>query len=233
MAVVAADTANGFRPPSLALCTLGLSLATFMQVLDTTIANVSLPTISGNLGASASQATWVITSFAVSNAIALPLTGWLSKRFGETRVFTWATMLFSFASLFCGLAHSMGMLVVARALQGFVAGPMYPLTQSLLVSIYPREKRGQALALLAMVTVVEPIAGPILGGWITDNYSWEWIFLINVPIGIFASVVVKSQLEGRPEPIEKPPFDYIGLATLVIGVGCLQVLLDLGNEDDW
>ena len=233
MAAVAVDTANGFRPPSLALCTLGLSLATFMQVLDTTIANVSLPTISGNLGASASQATWVITSFAVSNAIALPLTGWLSKRFGETRVFTWATMLFSFASLFCGLAHSMGMLVVARALQGFVAGPMYPLTQSLLVSIYPREKRGQALALLAMVTVVAPIAGPILGGWITDNYSWEWIFLINVPIGIFASVVVKSQLDGRPEPIEKPPFDYIGLVTLVIGVGCLQVLLDLGNEDDW
>ena len=233
MAAVDASPANGFRPPSLALATIGLSLATFMQVLDTTIANVSLPTISGNLGASASQSTWVITSFAVSNAIALPLTGWLSKRFGETRIFVWATMLFSLASLFCGMAQSMGMLVVARALQGFVAGPMYPLTQSLLVSIYPREKRGMALALLAMVTVVAPIAGPILGGWITDNYSWEWIFLINVPIGIFASVVVRTQLEGRPEPIEKPPIDYIGLITLVIGVGALQVLLDLGNEDDW
>jgi DHA2 family multidrug resistance protein len=233
MAAVAAETASGFRPPSLALATIGLSLATFMQVLDTTIANVSLPTISGNLGASASQSTWVITSFAVSNAIALPLTGWLSKRFGETRLFVWATLLFSIASLLCGLAQSMGMLVVARALQGFVAGPMYPITQSLLVSIYPRDKRGMALALLAMVTVVAPIAGPILGGWITDNYSWEWIFFINIPIGIFASVVVKSQLAGKPEPLEKPPMDYVGLASLVIGVGALQVMLDLGNDDDW
>ena len=233
MAAVATESASGFSPPSLALATLGLSLATFMQVLDTTIANVSLPTISGNLGASASQSTWVITSFAVSNAIALPLTGWLSKRFGESRLFVWATLLFSVASLLCGLAQSMGMLVVARAIQGFVAGPMYPLTQSLLVSIYPRAKRGQALALLAMVTVVAPIAGPILGGWITDNYSWEWIFLINVPIGIFASVVVKSQLAGKPEPLEKPPMDYVGLASLVIGVGALQILLDLGNDNDW
>ncbi|HEV2607303.1 MAG TPA: DHA2 family efflux MFS transporter permease subunit [Xanthomonadaceae bacterium] len=233
MAAVVAETASGFRPPSLALATIGLSLATFMQVLDTTIANVSLPTISGNLGASASQSTWVITSFAVSNAIALPLTGWLSKRFGESRLFVWATLLFSLASLLCGLAQSMGMLVVARALQGFVAGPMYPLTQSLLVSIYPRDKRGMALALLAMVTVVAPIAGPILGGWITDNYSWEWIFFINIPIGIFASVVVKTQLAGKPEPLEKPPMDYIGLASLVLGVGALQIMLDLGNDDDW
>ncbi len=232
-AVAAAEPANGFRPPSLALATIGLSLATFMQVLDITIANVSLPTISGNLGASASQATWVITSFAVSNAIALPLTGWLSKRFGEVRMFIWATLLFSLASLLCGLAQSMGMLVVARALQGFVAGPMYPLTQSLLVSIYPREKRGMALALLAMVTVVAPIAGPILGGWITDNYSWPWIFFINIPIGIFASTVIKSQLAERPDPTEYAPIDYIGLISLVVGVGALQIMLDLGNDDDW
>src|SRR5438105_6339383 len=204
MAAVAAAPVTSFKPPSLALSTIGLSLATFMQVLDTTIANVSLPTISGNLGASASQSTWVITSFAVSNAIALPLTGWLRKRFGEVRMFVWATILFSIASLLCGLAQSMGMLVVARALQGFVAGPMYPLTQALLVSIYPREKRGMALALLAMVTVVAPIAGPILGGWITDNYSWPWIFFINIPIGIFASTVVRTQLAGRPDPLERP-----------------------------
>ncbi|MBS0212518.1 MAG: DHA2 family efflux MFS transporter permease subunit [Proteobacteria bacterium] len=204
-----------------------------MQVLDTTIANVSLPTIAGNLGASTSQATWVITSFAVSNAIALPLTGWLAKRFGEVRVFVWATVLFSLASLLCGLAQSMGMLVVSRALQGFLAGPMYPLTQSLLVSIWPREKRGMALALLAMVTVVAPIAGPILGGWITDNYSWPWIFFINVPIGIFASTVVRTQLAERPDPTEHAPIDYVGLVTLVLGVGCLQVMLDLGNDADW
>jgi DHA2 family multidrug resistance protein len=216
-----------------ALTTLGLALASFMQVLDTTIANVSLPTISGNLGGSANQATWVITSFAVSTAIALPLTGWLARRFGERKLFVWSTMAFVIASFLCGIANSMGMLVVARALQGFVAGPMYPITQALLLSIYPPAKRGQAIALLAMVTVVAPIAGPILGGWITDNYSWEWIFFVNVPIGIFASLVVGRQLKGRPERLEKPKMDYIGLATLVLGVGALQILLDLGNDEDW
>jgi len=223
----------GFRPPNLALATIGLALASFMQVLDITIANVSLPTISGNLGASANQATWVITSFAVSNAIALPLTGYLTRRFGERKLFMYATVLFSIASLLCGLANSMGLLVLARALQGFVAGPMYPVTQALLISIYPPHKRGQAIALLAMVTVVAPIAGPILGGWITDNYSWEWIFFINIPIGIFASVVVGSQLRGRPERLETPKMDYVGLVTLILGVGALQVLLDLGNDEDW
>ncbi|TLX21745.1 DHA2 family efflux MFS transporter permease subunit [Thermomonas fusca] len=217
----------------MALTTLGLALASFMQVLDTTIANVSLPAISGNLGGSANQATWVITSFAVSTAIALPLTGWLTRHFGERKLFMWSTLAFVFASFLCGIAHSMGLLVVARALQGFVAGPMYPVTQALLLSIYPPAKRGQAIALLAMVTVVAPIAGPILGGWITDNYSWEWIFFINIPIGIFASTVVGRQLKGRPERLEKPKMDYVGLATLVVGVGALQVLLDLGNDEDW
>ena len=224
---------SDFRPPNVALTTLGLALASFMQVLDTTIANVSLPAISGNLGGSANQATWVITSFAVSTAIALPLTGWLTRHFGERKLFMWSTLAFVFASFLCGIAHSMGLLVVARALQGFVAGPMYPVTQALLLSIYPPAKRGQAIALLAMVTVVAPIAGPILGGWITDNYSWEWIFFINIPIGIFASTVVGRQLKGRPERLEKPKMDYIGLATLVVGVGALQVLLDLGNDEDW
>ena len=223
----------GFRPPSLALATIGLALASFMQVLDTTIANVSLPAISGNLGASANQATWVITSFAVSNAIALPLTGFMVRRYGERKLFMWATLAFVIASFLCGIANSMGLLVVARALQGFVAGPMYPVTQALLISIYPPHKRGQAIALLAMVTVVAPIAGPILGGWITDNYSWEWIFFINIPIGIFSSIVVGRQLKGRPERLEKPKMDYIGLATLVLGVGALQILLDLGNDEDW
>ncbi len=229
----AAAKPSDFRPPNVAMTTLGLALASFMQVLDTTIANVSLPTISGNLGGSANQATWVITSFAVSNAIALPLTGWLTRKFGERKLFMWSTLAFVMASFLCGIAHSMGLLVTARALQGFVAGPMYPVTQALLLSIYPPAKRGQAIALLAMVTVVAPIAGPILGGWITDNYSWEWIFFINVPIGIFSSVVVGRQLKGRPERLEKPKMDYIGLATLVLGVGALQILLDLGNDEDW
>ena len=229
----AAARASEFRPPNVALTTLGLALASFMQVLDTTIANVSLPTISGNLGGSANQATWVITSFAVSTAIALPLTGWLARRFGERRLFMWSTMAFVVASFLCGIANSMGLLVLARALQGFVAGPMYPITQALLLSIYPPARRGQAIALLAMVTVVAPIAGPILGGWITDNYSWDWIFFVNIPIGIFASLVVGSQLKGRPEKLEKPKMDYVGLATLVLGVGALQTLLDLGNDEDW
>ena len=223
----------GFSPPNRVLATISIAMAMFMQVLDITIANVSLPTISGNLGASANQAVWVITSFAVSNAIALPLTGFMTRRFGERRLFVWATFAFAIASLLCGLANSMGMLVAARALQGFVAGPMYPLAQALMISIYPPQKRGQAIALLAMVTVVAPIAGPILGGWITDNYSWEWIFFINVPIGIAISAIVGRQLRGRPERLDKPRMDYVGLATLVLGVGALQILLDLGNDEDW
>ncbi len=222
-----------FRPPNLALATVGLSLATFMQVLDTTIANVSLPTIAGNLGVSSEQSTWVITSFAVSNAIALPLTGFLTRRFGETKLFIWSTLLFAAASLLCGIAQSMNMLILFRAIQGAVAGPMYPITQALLISIYPPAKRGMALALLAMVTVVAPIAGPVMGGWITDNYTWPWIFFINVPLGIFAVSVVATQLAGRPEHTERPKMDYVGLITLIIGVGALQVVLDKGNDDDW
>ncbi len=222
-----------FRPPSLALSTFGLSLATFMQVLDTTIANVSLPTIAGNLGVSNDQSTWVITSFAVSMAIALPLTGFLTRRFGEVKLFVSCTLLFALTSFMCGISQSMGMLIVFRALQGAVAGPMYPVTQSLLIGIYPPAKRGMALALLAMVTVVAPIAGPILGGLITDNYSWPWIFFINVPIGIFASMVVANQMKGRVEKTERPKMDYVGLITLIIGVGALQIVLDKGNDEDW
>ena len=222
-----------FRPPNLAVTTIGLSLATFMQVLDTTIANVSLPTIAGNLGVSNDQSTWVITSFAVSMAISLPLTGFLTRRFGEVKLFVWCTLLFSLTSFMCGISQSMGMLLLFRALQGAVAGPMYPITQSLLIGIYPPAKRGMALALLAMVTVVAPIAGPILGGWITDNYSWPWIFFINVPIGVFASVVVAAQLRGKLEKLERPRVDYVGLITLIIGVGALQIVLDKGNDEDW
>jgi DHA2 family multidrug resistance protein len=222
-----------FRPPNLALTTVGLSLATFMQVLDTTIANVSLPTIAGNLGVSVNQSTWVITSFAVSMAISLPLTGFLTRRFGEVKMFIWSTLLFSMASFLCGIAQSMPMLILFRAIQGAVAGPMYPVTQSLLISIYPPAKRGMALALLAMVTVVAPIAGPILGGWITDNYSWPWIFFINVPIGIFASMVVGNQMKLRADTTSRPKVDYVGLITLIIGVGALQIVLDKGNDEDW
>ncbi|MEA9389077.1 DHA2 family efflux MFS transporter permease subunit [Acerihabitans sp. TG2] len=224
---------QSFRPPSLVLATIGLSLATFMQVLDTTIANVALPTISGNLGVSSEQGTWVITSFAVSNAIALPLTGWMSRRFGQTKLFLASVLLFIITSFLCGISQSMTQLVIFRALQGFFAGPLYPMAQTLLLSIYPAAKRGMALSLLAMVTVVAPIVGPLTGGWITDNYSWPWIFFINVPIGIFASMLVFTQLKGRPEEQEHQPIDYIGLGLLVVGVGLLQVVLDKGNDLDW
>lgn len=222
-----------FTPPSLLLSTIGLSLATFMQVLDTTIANVALPTISGNLGVSSEQGTWVITSFAVSNAIALPLTGWLSRRFGEVKLFLWATLLFVLASFLCGISTSMPELVAFRVIQGLVAGPLYPMTQTLLIAVYPPAKRGMALALLAMVTVVAPIAGPILGGWITDSYSWPWIFFINIPVGLIAALIVRSQLAARPVVISRQPMDYVGLITLIIGVGALQVVLDKGNDMDW
>ena len=227
------STNASFSPPSLVLATIGLSLATFMRVVDTTIANVALPTISGNLGGSSEQGTWVITSFAVSNAIALPLTGWLSRRFGEVKLFLWATVLFVLASFLCGISTSMPELVGFRVLQGLVAGPLYPMTQTLLIAVYPPAKRGMALALLAMVTVVAPIAGPILGGWITDSYSWPWIFFINIPIGFFAVMVVRQQLKARPVVITRQPMDYVGLITLIIGVGALQIVLDKGNDLDW
>ena len=222
-----------FRPAHMGLAVVGVSLATFMQVLDTTIANVALPTISGNLGVSAEQGTWVVTSFAVCNAIALPLTGWMARRFGEVKLFLASVALFVITSFLCGIARSMPELVAFRALQGFVAGPLYPMAQTLLLAIFPTAKRGMALSLLAMVTVVAPIIGPIAGGWITDNYSWPWIFFINVPIGMFATLVVWAQLRHRPEKIVHQPIDYVGLALLVLGVGLLQVVLDKGNDLDW
>ncbi len=222
-----------FRPASLSLATIGLSLGTFMQVLDMTIANVSLPTIAGNLSASQDQSTWVITSFTVAQAISLPMTGFLSRRIGEVKLFVGAVLLFSLFSLACGFATSLSMLVMFRAMQGAVAGPMYPITQSLMVSIYPRDKRSMALAIISMITVVAPIVGPVAGGWITDSYSWRWIFFINIPFGLFAGLIVLAQMGKRVDRIIKARIDWVGVVTLVLGVGSLQILLDKGNELDW
>jgi len=217
----------------LALLTVSLSLGIFMNVLDSSIANVAIPTIAGDLAVSPDQGTWVITSFAVSQAIMLPLTGWLARRFGEVRLFVLSTLLFTFASVLCGLSVDLPMLVSFRVIQGIFAGPMIPLSQSILLANYPPEKKGFATSIWAMTAVVGPILGPILGGWITDNYSWPWIFYINLPIGIISAVFSWILLSGQETTITKIPIDVIGLILLTIGIGSLQILLDNGNDLDW
>jgi DHA2 family multidrug resistance protein len=218
---------------ALALGTVALSLATFMNVLDTSIANVAIPSIAGDLGVSPDQGTWVITSFAVANAISMPLTGWLTRRIGQVRLFTASTALFVLASILCGLAPSIGMLVAFRALQGLVAGPMIPLSQSLLLASYPKAKAGAALTVWSMTTLVAPVVGPVLGGWITDNISWPWIFYINVPIGIAAAIVTWVIYRRRETPTARLPIDKVGLGLLVLWVGAMQILLDKGKNLDW
>ena len=213
--------------------TIALSAATFMNVLDTSIANVSLPAIAGDLGVSPNQGTWVITSFAVANAIAVPLTGWLSQRFGQVRLFIASVLLFVLASWLCGLAPSMNILILARTIQGFVAGPMIPLSQSLLLSSYPPALAGLAMAMWSITTLVAPVTGPLLGGWITDNISWPWIFYINVPVGILAAGGTWLLFHKRETPTRKIPIDGVGLGLLVVWVGSLQVMLDKGKELDW
>jgi DHA2 family multidrug resistance protein len=213
--------------------TIALSTATFMNVLDTSIANVSLSAIAGDLGVSPNQGTWVITSFAVANAISVPLTGWLSQRFGQVRLFTLSIIMFVLASWLCGLAPNMGMLIAFRVLQGFVAGPMIPLSQALLLSSYPKALAGTAMAMWAMTTLVAPVMGPLLGGWITDNISWPWIFYINIPVGILAAGAAWTLYHKRESQTKKLPIDGVGLGLLVVWVGALQIMLDKGKELDW
>ncbi|MDA7417237.1 DHA2 family efflux MFS transporter permease subunit [Xenophilus arseniciresistens] len=213
--------------------TLALSAATFMNVLDSSIANVSLPAISGDLGVSSTQGTWVITSFGVANAIAVPLTGFLTQRIGQVRLFMASVILFVISSWLCGLAPNMTMLIAFRALQGFVAGPMIPLSQTLLLSSYPRAKAGLAMAMWSMTTLIAPVMGPLLGGWITDNISWPWIFYINIPVGLLAAGLTLLIYRKRESPTHKVPIDAIGLALLVLWVGALQLMLDKGKELDW
>ncbi|MBX3586824.1 MAG: DHA2 family efflux MFS transporter permease subunit [Ramlibacter sp.] len=213
--------------------TLGLSAATFMIVLDTSIANVSLPAIAGDLSVSPNQGTWVITSFAVANAIAVPLTGWLSQRFGQVRLFLGSLMLFVLASLACGLAPNMTTLIVFRALQGFVAGPLIPLSQTLLLSSYPKALAGTAMAMWGMTTLVAPVMGPLLGGWLTDNISWPWIFFINIPVGIATVMLVARLYLRRESKTLKLPIDSVGLALLVLWIAAMQIVLDIGKENDW
>jgi MFS transporter, DHA2 family, multidrug resistance protein len=217
----------------LLLVTIAISLATFMEVLDMTIVNVSVPSIAGTLGVSPNEGTWTITSYTLAAAIMQPLTGWLARRFGEVRTFTASTLLFVISSALCGMAVNMPMLVAFRLMQGLVSGPMAPMAQSLLMRSYPPEKRGAAMGIWGMVVFVAPIFGPILGGWITDNLSWPWLFYINVPVGLIASTAVWGLLRRRETPRHRVPVDITGLMLLFAGVGALQFMLDNGNEKDW
>ena len=210
-----------------------LALCTFMQTLDSSIANVSIPDIAGDLAASVSEGTWVITLFAVGNAIALPLTGFFSRRFGAIRIMCLSVGLFSLFSLLCGLSFSLPMLVVMRFFQGFVAGPLIPLSQSLMVMTFPKEKKNLALAIWNMVAILGPVIGPILGGWITFNFSWPWIFLINIPIGIFCMMMIKVLYKSREVPPQKVRVDGVGIFLLAVTVTTLQIILDQGQLLDW
>lgn len=217
----------------LALASIALAIGTFMQVLDSTIANVSIPTIAGDLGVSVNQGTWVITAFAVANGISVPLTGWLMQRFGVVRTFVVSVILFTLMSFLCGIAWNLPSLVLFRVLQGAVSGPMIPGSQALLIMIFGRAKQATALAIWSMTTLVAPICGPILGGYISDNFSWPWIFLINVPVGIACGLICWTLMSSRETPVRKLPIDGVGFGLLVIWVGALQVMLDNGKDADW
>ncbi len=213
-------------------------LATFMEVLDTSVANVSLPHIAGNLSASVDESTWVLTSYLVSNAVVLPLTGWFSSLFGRKRFYMACVVLFTVSSLLCGLAPTLPWLVVFRIIQGLGGGGLQPISQAILVDTFPREKQGMAMAMYGMGVVVAPTIGPTLGGWITDSYSWRWIFLLNVPIGIL-SVALTSVLIVDPPYMVRRAFkeglkiDFLGLGLLALSLGSLQIVLDKGERDDW
>jgi len=212
--------------------------ATFMEVLDTSVANVSLPHIAGSLSASVDESTWVLTSYLVSNAIVLPLTGWLSTLFGRKRFFLACVVIFTISSLLCGTAPSLAALVFFRVAQGAGGGGMQPMSQAILVDSFPRQKQGMAMAIYGMGVVVAPTLGPTLGGWITDNYSWRWIFLLNVPVGIISVIMIMLLITDPPHMVRKTfkqglRIDFLGLGLLSVGLGFLQVILDKGERDDW
>src|SRR5947208_2786973 len=217
------------------LIAVAVMSATFMEVLDTSGANVALPHIAGNLSVTTEESTWVLTSYLVSNAIILPMTAWLGNFLGRKRLLIMCIVLFTLSSLLCGLAGSLGFLVLARIFQGADGGAMLPISQAILLESFPKEKRGQAMAVFAMGVVVAPILGPTLGGWITDNYSWRWIFYINLPVGIFAALMAEALVEDPPylKRNRTAKVDFAGFALLAIGLGLLQLILDKGQEEDW
>jgi MFS transporter, DHA2 family, multidrug resistance protein len=217
------------------LITVSVMLAVFMEVLDTSIANIALPHIAGSLSATPEEATWVLTSYLVSNAIVLPVTGWLGNYFGRKRVLLSCIFMFTFASALCGLAWDLPTLVIARVLQGFGGGAMVPIAQAIMLESFPPNKRGAAMAVFAQGVVVAPILGPVIGGWITDSYSWRWIFYINLPVGILAILMAKWSVEDPPyiKRDKKADIDFIGLGLLAVWLGTMQIVLDKGQEADW
>lgn len=216
------------------LIAFAVSLATFMEVLDTTITNVSLSHIGGSLAASQEESTWVMTSYLVSNAIILPLSGWLAGAIGRKKYFLLSIGFFTIASFFCGAATSLWMIVVFRLLQGVAGGGLQPTQQAIMLDTFPLEKRAQANALMAVTMIVAPVVGPTLGGYITDNFNWRWIFFINVPVGIFATFMVNRFYHEKHEPAPGGvKVDYIGFALIALGIGAVQIVLDKGQQDDW
>jgi len=216
------------------LIAIAVMSSTFMEVLDTTVVNVSLPHIAGNLSASTDEATWTLTSYLVANAIILPMTGWLASTFGRKRLLMMSVSGFTIASFLCGLAPSLGFLIFCRIIQGACGGGLQPLSQAILLESFPPEKRGQAMAFWALGIVVAPMLGPVAGGWLTDNYSWRWVFYINVPIGVLA-LILTQMFVFDPSYLRKKPsgIDYWGIGLLVLGIGSLQIMLDKGQEEDW
>jgi DHA2 family multidrug resistance protein len=217
------------------LIAISVMLATFMEVIDTSIASVALPHIAGSLSATTDEATWVLTSYLVANAIILPASGWLSLRFGRKRFLISCIVIFTLSSILCGAANSLGMILVARAIQGAGGGALQPLSQAILLESFPPQKRGQAMALFGLGVVVAPILGPTLGGWLTDQYSWRWTFYVNVPIGILAISMISRFIKDPPyiKNAKAGNIDAIGLGLLALWVGALQVVLDKGQEVDW
>lgn len=220
-------------PRQRTLAGLVLALSNFMVVLDLTIANVSVPHISGNLGITPDQGTWIITSYAVAEAICVPLTGWLAQRFGVVKMFIWAMIGFGIFSVLCGLSMSLTMLVACRIGQGLCGGPIMPMSQTLLLRIFPPDQRARAMGLWAMTTLLGPAMGPIIGGYISDNWSWHWIFFINVPIATLCVVAAMALLRPVETETARVPIDRMGLFLLVFWIGCLQIMLDIGRDHDW
>jgi DHA2 family multidrug resistance protein len=214
-----------------------VTLATFMEALDTSIANVAMPHIGGSLSASAEEATWVLTSYLVANAMVLPISGWIANRIGRKRFYMSCVFLFTVASLLCGMAPSLGMLVFFRVLQGAAGGGLQPSEQSILADTFPPQKRSMAFAVYGVAVVMAPVLGPTVGGWIVDNYSWRWIFFLNIPVGILSLYLSSRLVEDPPYLAEirnrKEGIDYWGLGLLVVAIGALQIMLDKGQEEDW